>query len=36
MTLLHYNDRPELEDGVRAMLHRLAATCASGRPPGRT
>jgi hypothetical protein len=32
MTLLHDNDRPDLEDGVRTMLHRLAADVRE-RPP---
>jgi hypothetical protein len=32
MHLLHDNDRPDLEDGVRTMLHRLAAD-VSERPP---
>ena len=32
MTLLHDHDRADLEDGVRTMLHRLAAG-ASERPP---
>ena len=32
MHLLHDNDRPDLEDGVRTMLHRLAAD-VSARPP---
>ena len=32
MTLLHDNDRTDLEDGVRTMLHRLAAD-VSERPP---
>ena len=32
MTLLHDNHRPDLEDGVRTMLHRLAADVRE-RPP---
>jgi hypothetical protein len=32
MTLLHDNDRPSIEDGVRGMLHRLAADVCE-RPP---
>jgi hypothetical protein len=32
MTLLHDNDRPDLENGVRTMLHRLAADVRE-RPP---
>jgi hypothetical protein len=32
MNLLHDNDRPDLEDGVRTMLHRLAAD-VSEHPP---
>ena len=32
MTLLHDNDRSHLEDGVRTMLHRLAADVTE-RPP---
>ena len=32
MSLLHENDRSHLEDGVRTMLHRLAADVTE-RPP---
>ena len=32
MTLLHDNDQPDLEDGVRSMLHRLAAGVSEAQP----